>query len=179
MEVLDIIIGLLLFFEILNGFKRGFLAEAGSIFGLLLGIFAGLAFREPMGHLFSSLCGNSERVSSVVGFFVTFLVVYLLITILAKIFEGFLGIVLLGWVNRMAGAIFCLLKGLLFLSILLNLYEAIDKDRSFVGPKKIESSVLYKPVIKIAPNLFPAFKSIILRPDTKKPDLNDSHKKTL
>lgn len=160
MVLIDIIIGSLLLLEIINGYKRGFLAEVGSILGLILGLFVALSFRIPMAHLFSAMDAKAGTWPSVVGFFVTFLLVYLVITILARIFEGFLGFIALGWLNRLAGGLFCMLKGLFILSIFLNLYELVDKDRSFIGVKHIESSVFYKSVLNFAPRFFPSFKLI-------------------
>jgi len=175
MELIDIFIGFILLFEILNGLKRGFLVEAGSLFGFIIGFYAALALRIPMSHFLGIFFTMSERWLSVLGFFFSFLVVYLLITILAKISEGIMSAISLGWVNRLAGGFFCLLKGALVLSIILNLYETIDEDRSFIGAKHAESSVFYKPVLKVAPVLYPAFKSIIGHQLQDKPN-NDSHK---
>jgi len=160
MTLIDVFIGLLLVYEIFRGFKRGFVAEAGSIVGLVVAFYVASAMRGGMAHFLSPVCFNSERWSSAIGFLFIFLVVYLLILILAKIFEGVIGVIALGGVNRLAGGLFCLFKGVLIFSIVLNLYETIDSDRSFIGAKHIESSLLYKPVLKVAPSLFPYFKTV-------------------
>jgi len=176
MELIDVIIGVLLLLEIFKGYKRGFMAEAGSIIGLILGLIVALAFRTPMAHLFSAMYAKEGLWPSVVGFLATFLLVYFVITILAKLFEGFLGFVALGWVNRWAGGLFCFIKGILFLSILMNLNELVDKDHIFIGVKHIESSVLYEPVFDFAPKLFPSFKLINESRQEQKTDTNDSNK---
>jgi len=176
MELIDVFIGLLLLYEVFRGLRRGFVSEAGSIIGIILGFYAASALRGSMAQFLSPICLGSERWSSVIGFLFTFLVVFLLIVILAKIFEGFLGVFALGGVNRLAGGAFCLLKGALVLSIFFNLYEIIDKDRSFVGVKHIESSVFYKPLLKVAPTLFPSFGSDKSHQHPETPDSNDSHK---
>jgi membrane protein required for colicin V production len=176
MEFMDILIGLFLLYEIVRGLKRGFMIEAASIIGIVLAFYAATAFREPMAHLLGPVCFGSERWSSVIGFLFTFLVIYLLIVILAKVFEGILGVFALGGINRLAGGAFCLLKGALVLSIILNLYETIDSDRSFVGSKHIESSVFYKPVLKVAPTIFPLFDSDKSNHQSKRPDSKDSCK---
>ncbi|MDD4922238.1 MAG: CvpA family protein [Bacteroidales bacterium] len=179
MELIDVLIGLLLIYELFRGLKGGFMAEAASIIGLVIAFYAASAFQEKMAHLLSPVCFDSERWSAVIGFLFTFLVVYLLIVILAKIFEGFLGVIALGGVNRLAGGAFCLLKGALVLSIILNLYETIDSDRSFVGVKHIKSSVFYQPVLKMAPALFPSFRSEKLLQHPETTDSNDLHKMTV
>lgn len=176
MELIDVFIGLLLIYEIARGLKRGFVAEAGSIIGLIVAFYTASAMRGSMAHFLSPVCFDSERWSSAIGFLFTFLVVYALIIILSKIFEGFIGVIALGGINRLAGGLFCLFKGVLIFSIVLNLYETIDSDRSFIGVKHVESSVFYKPILKVAPGLFPYFSSYKSHQHPEKPDLDDSHK---
>jgi membrane protein required for colicin V production len=154
----DIVIGLILLLEIFKGLKKGFLGEIGTILGIFFGFFIASASGNTMAGFLSPVCGDSAKWSAVLGFLLTFLVVFSLIVILAKIFEGFLSVLALGWVNRLAGGFFCLLKGALVLSIVLNLYQAIDEDRSMLGPERIESSAFYKPIVKVAPALFPSFR---------------------
>lgn len=160
MELIDFIIGLLLLLEIINGYRCGFLAEIGSIIGLISGFLIASSFLIPMTHFFSEINPKAGPWCSVVAFLFTFLLVYLVITILAKIFEGFLGFIALGWLNRLAGGLFCMLKGVFVLSIFLNLCGVVDKGHHFIGVKHIESSVFYEPVLNFAPLFFPSFKSI-------------------
>jgi membrane protein required for colicin V production len=154
----DWVIGLILVLELLKGFKKGFLSEMGTILGILLGFMIASAGGNTLATFLAPVCGNSEKWSLVVGFLLTFLAVFFLIVILAKIFEGFLSALALGWTNRLAGAVFCLLRGALVLSVVLNLYETIDSDRSMIGFERIESSVFYTPVQRLAPTLFPSVK---------------------
>jgi len=177
--MIDILFAILLISELLRGLKRGFVAEAGTIIGILAGFYIATALNGSMSHLFILICSGSVPWSSVFGFLFTFLVIFLLFAILAKIFEGILGIIALGGVNRLAGGAFCLLKSVLVLSIVLNLYETIDQDRSFVGTKHIESSLLYKPVLNFAPSLFPLFGSVKSHPQPETSESNDSKKITI
>jgi membrane protein required for colicin V production len=177
MELIDVFIGLLLLYELYRGLKRGFVAEAGSILGLVVAFYAASALRGNMAQLLSPVCFNSERWSSAIGFLFTFLVVYTLFVILSKIFEGLIGVIALGGINRLAGGLFCLFKGVLIFSIVLNLYETIDSDRSFIGYKHAESSLLYKPVLKVAPSLFPHFGTVKSHQNPVNPDSDVSHKK--
>jgi membrane protein required for colicin V production len=156
MIFLDLVIGLLLLLDILKGFRKGFLSEAGTILGILFGFLMASAGGNSMARFLAPVCGGSEKWSVVVGFLLTFLAVFFLIVILAKIFEGFLSALALGWTNRLAGAVFCLLRGALVLSVVLNLYETIDDDRSMIGPERIQSSIFYMPVQRLAPTLFPS-----------------------
>ncbi len=152
---IDAVIGLLLIFEIVKGVKNGFASEAGTIVGILAGFFVASSLGNTLGHFLLPFCGNSPQWSGVLGFLATFLVVLLLILILSKVFEGFLNALALGWMNKLAGGFFCFLKGVLVLSIFLNLYQAVDKDCSLIGKEKVKASVFYKPIRNFASSIFP------------------------
>jgi membrane protein required for colicin V production len=155
---IDAVIGLLLILEVLKGFKNGLASEAGTIIGILLGFLVASASGNVMGRMLMPFCGHSPQWSGVLGFLLTFLAVLALILILSKVFEGFLETLSLGWMNKLAGGVFCLLRGALVLSIILNLYQAVDKDCSLLGKERVKTSVFYKPIRNFAPAIFPTFR---------------------
>jgi len=154
---IDAVIGLLLLLDLLKGIKNGLASEAGTILGILAGFVVATSFGTIMARFLLPFCGGSPQWSGVLGFLVCFLVVFLLILILSKIFEGFLNALALGWMNKLAGGFFCFLRGVLVLSIVLNLYQAVDKDCSLIGKEKAKASVFYKPIRNFASALFPSF----------------------
>jgi membrane protein required for colicin V production len=151
----DAVIALLLILDILKGVKNGFATEAGTIVGILAGFFVASALGNTMARLLLPVCGHSTQWSGVLGFLLCFLVVFILILILSKVFEGFLNALALGWMNKLAGGFFCFLRGVLVLSIILNLYQAVDKDCSLIGKEKVKASVFYKPIRNFASSIFP------------------------
>ena len=152
---IDAVIALLLILDILKGVKNGLASEAGTIIGIVAGFFVASVFGNATAHFLLPVCGNSPQWSGVLGFLLTFLVVFLLILILSKVFEGFLNALALGWLNKLAGGFFCFLRGVLVLSIVLNLYQTVDKDCSLIGKEKVKTSVFYKPIRNFASSIFP------------------------
>jgi len=152
---IDAVIGLLLVLDILKGVKNGFASEAGTILGILAGFLVASTFGNTMAHFLLPICGHSPQWSGVLGFLVCFLLVFILILILSKVFEGFLNALALSWMNKLAGGFFCFMRGLLVLSIILNLYQAVDKDCSLIGKEKVKASVFYKPIRNFASSIFP------------------------
>ena len=63
----------------------------------------------------------------------------------------------LGVLNKLLGGIFGGLKIALILSILLLIFNTLNKTIPFVSDEEIESSLLYKPVKSIALMIFPNF----------------------
>ena len=152
---IDAVIGLLLILDVLRGIKNGFASEAGTIVGILAGFFVASLSGNAMARFLSPVCGGSPQWSGVLGFLVCFLAVFVLILILSKVFESFLDALALGWMNKLAGGFFCFLRGVLVLSIVLNLYQAVDKDCSLIGKEKVKASVFYKPIRNFASPIFP------------------------
>ena len=63
--------------------------------------------------------------------------------------------VALGFVNRLLGIVFGLIKSVLILSVIFVVLNAIDARRPFLPKEKIGKSMLYNPISDIAPALFP------------------------
>ncbi len=156
MTWIDIFIGILLLMEAFRGWKKGFMAEIGTIVGIFFAYFLASLSNETMASFLLPVTNGSILGSRVLAFLLTFLAVFALILILSKIFEGFLKVIALDWLNTFAGVVFCTLRGALVLSIVLNIYQKLDTDCSLIGQKTVQKSLLYKPIRKVAPAMFPS-----------------------
>lgn len=165
---LDVVLGLLLALNVFSGFRRGLFEEVGGLAGFIAGVLVALAFDDKVASLLANHFGAGHVWASVLGFLIPFIAVTTVFELGAKLFTQLFKTLSLGWLNRSAGAAFSLLKGLLVLSILINLYERVDEDRSLLG-EHIARSKLYVPVRKAAPTLFPAFRSLIERSMPQRP----------
>lgn len=155
---LDIVLGILLALNIISGYKKGFFEEVGGLVGLIAGLFAAMALDDLVSQFLMNAFSCGVVLANVLGFLIPFLMVFMLFVILSKVFSHFFKILSLGWMNHLAGALFSFVKGVFILSIILNIYEWADKDRSLVGQERIESSRLYKPIQKVVPDLVPIFR---------------------
>ena len=168
MNIIDIILIVPIAWFAYKGFKRGFVIELTSLVALVLGIYAALYFS---GYAATFLIENihlDAKYISVGSFIVTFIVVVFLVYWLGKILEKVINIVALGFVNKMAGGIFGLLKAAVFLSIVILLVNRFNDE--LISTDKKEGSMLYTPVEGIAPLLLNRLKQW---------DLDDSHLKQL
>ena len=172
MNFLDIFLGILLMVELFKGLKNGFFAEIGSIAGLFIGFFAASELNGPFSHLLADVFSMGHAWSSILGFIVPFCAFYVGVLLLAGTFSHIFKTFSLGWMNRLAGGAFNLLKCALILSIFLNLYELADRNRRLIGPERAESSALYEPLLEVAPALIPSF--LNLSSGSKEKDNNDS-----
>jgi hypothetical protein len=68
--------------------------------------------------------------------------------------------VALGFINRAAGALFGMLKFGLIMSVLINFTNIINNQISFIEPEMKDTSILYKPMGKVAQIIIPGLKNI-------------------
>jgi membrane protein required for colicin V production len=66
--------------------------------------------------------------------------------------------VFLGFLNRLAGIVFGILKTAVILSIFLLLFDSVDENVHILPAKQKEQSKLYSPMKQLVPTLFPFIK---------------------
>jgi membrane protein required for colicin V production len=61
----------------------------------------------------------------------------------------------LGWVNRLAGGFFSILKMVLILSVVFNLFQKINFNNWLVKEETFNQSMFYNPIQKVSQLVFP------------------------
>ena len=115
---LDIVIIVVLMITALIGFKRGFTKTVLPLVGIILGLFLAGRFCAPMAGWLSSWL-ESPNQSTIVAFAVIFILVTVVALALSSLMNRLLRLMLLGWVDRLGGAVFGLAIGGLIPAILL------------------------------------------------------------
>ena len=156
MNFLDWFIGFFLVIGLVKGFRNGFFVELASLISILLGIFVAIKFS----YLTKSWLENhgtwNPKTIQVIAFASTFILVIVGVSMLAKIFTSIANFAFLGLVNSILGAVVGLLRSVLVVSILLNLFEKINFDNTFISKKTQEKSMLYLPVQDISKMIYPS-----------------------
>jgi membrane protein required for colicin V production len=155
MNVLDIILGIPLIWAAYKGFTKGFVIEIASLAGLILGIYLASHFSWFTADFLHDVFGWNGRYVAFVSFIITFAVVLISIHLLGKVIEKVVEMVALGFFNRIAGAVFSILKTAFVLSVILFLITSIDFGQRIITPKSKTESLLFKPVASVAPFIFP------------------------
>jgi membrane protein required for colicin V production len=91
-----------------------------SLVGLIVGVVLAGRFYTALGGVFSFI--PNESIADAVAFGAIVIVVMLIAAILANILKWITSLVMLGWVNRLGGAVFGLLLGSIFCGALLTLW---------------------------------------------------------
>ena len=153
-NLLDIIILIPLLLFAWQGYRKGFIIEISTLIALLLGIYFALYFSDYAGSLLTQYFEIDEKYLAIVSFIVTFIVVVIAVIAVGKIVQKFIDLLLLGFLNKLAGAVFGVLKGALLVSILLVIINYFDSGESLIKKEQKQQSVLYQPVASFAPWLY-------------------------
>ena len=156
MNIFDIIIAALLLFGFVRGFLKGLFVEIASLVALIGGVYGAIHFSYFIGDFLNESVSWTEEYISLAAFAGTFIVIIIVVSLLGKALTKFADFVSLGIMNKILGAVFGALKIGLILSIVFIFFSKMNDTIPFIKKETLESSILYNPVKKIAPLLFPS-----------------------
>jgi len=132
MNPFDIIIIVILGYSLVRGIFRGLVKEVSSIIGVLGGFYAAFTYYTMLAKLLSSLIKETAYLN-ILSFLIIFCSVLIVVGILGIIIKYLLNIAFLGWVDRIGGVGFGLVKGILIASILFITFTAfLPKGSAFL-----------------------------------------------
>ena len=158
MNWLDIVIIVLIAIPTLIGLKIGIIKAALSLAGVILGTILA-------GHYYAALAEqltfiSQANLAKIAAFAIILIGVMLIAGVLAAVLKWIVSAVMLGWVNRLGGAIFGFLLGAVFCGALLAIWA------NFLGTEIITSSGLatilldrFPMVLALLPEEFDAVRS--------------------
>ena len=154
MSFLDIILGLLLLWGLVKGFKNGLLVEIASIIAIIAGIFGAIRFSYYAGDYLSQHMEWEERYINIAAFVITFLAIVFIVHIAARFLTKIANFAMLGLLNKIAGAIFGVVKVAIILGALLIFFERVNEAADVVEKETMKQSVLYQPLKEIGDFVF-------------------------
>ena len=160
MSIVDIILGCLILYAIYRGLKNGLFVELASFLSLIIGIYVTIKFSSIMRDFLVNSMSWSPKYISIIAFALTFLAVVAGIHLLAKVFTGITSFAYLGWLNKLAGAVFSVLKTIVALSIVLNLFQKINVNGIIASKETLDASIFYNPIQEISSYVFPSLEKL-------------------
>ena len=129
MNVLDLIIGIILVLFAITGLRKGLIVEAFYLASFLFGAYGAMHFSDAVADWMSDFLNVSEDYLTIISFIVTFIIVLVLVRFLGRIISRLLEAISLGFLDKIGGFIFGVLKGTLLVSVLvmvMNVFGASD-----------------------------------------------------
>jgi membrane protein required for colicin V production len=155
MSYIDIVLGLLLIFAAISGFRKGLVVELVSLAALILGIWGAIEFSDVTSEFLTENLNLKTAHLNIISFVVTFIVIVILVHIVGNVIDKIVETAMMGFLNKLAGMVFGVLKSALILSVILVIFDKIDEDVQILSPDAKAKSKLYTPMRNLAPSIFP------------------------
>ncbi len=163
MTFIDIVFTILLCYALYKGIKNGLFVELASLLALIVGIYVTLKFSHLMKNVLEGYVSWNPKYIEIAAFALTFILVVVAIHFLAKILTKIADFAFLGWINKLAGAGFSMLKMLLMLSVLILFFEKINSNNALAKQETLDASIFYNPTKEIAAFIFPHIEDLYER----------------
>lgn len=155
MSGIDIILAALILFGLIRGFMKGFFVEVASLAALFAGIYGAIHFSNYASDFLQSKVDWDDKVINITAFVITFVIIVFAIAFAGKALTKLADFAALGIINKLLGGVFGGLKIALILSVLLFVFDKMNKTIPFTDEKILNESILFQPVKTLAPSIFP------------------------
>jgi membrane protein required for colicin V production len=155
MNVIDLFIIIIASYFITRGFFRGFISELAIVLGLVFGYILTITYLGLVSEiLFIYLPKIPLLLINIIAFLLIFFVTNLIIRLGAGVITKTLNFVMLGWLNRLLGAFFGLIKSVIIMSFLVFLIELFPVVTPILEKIGAGDSILYKVLEIFGPEFF-------------------------
>ncbi len=156
MNLLDAFVAIWLCLGLIKGYRNGFFVELASLISIMLGIYVAIRFSFITKSYLEKEVSCDPKTLQVAAFALTFIIVIIVVSCLAKAFTSIANFASLGFLNNFLGAFIGLLRTILVVSILLNLFQKINFESGFISKEMKKKSTLYPMVQEVSKNIYPA-----------------------
>lgn len=154
MSSLDLLLLLPIGLGFIFGLFKGLIRELTSLAAIVLGIYGAKLTAPFVSGLLMDRFDISAGVAKPVAYILLFAAIGLTLLLVANMIDKFLESISLGGLNKFMGGVFGALKYALIMSVLLNVFNALDSRFSLLSNEKKEASYGYLPLLKFGPVLW-------------------------
>ena len=158
---LDIVIIICVAVGLIKGLRDGFVKQLMSFIALVLAIFFAGKIAIPLrDFVLRFITGNDIYIPivSAVCYIVAFILILLLINLLGKLVSLAIKMTPARPLDILLGGIFGMFIWILSLSILLNIFSALDANATIIPKTTQTKSIFYERVKKVVPTVYPVLK---------------------
>ena len=155
MNIFDIILGIILIFAFIKGMKKGLFVTLASFIGLVLGVIAAIYFSEYAAEYINNWFNWSEQTSNIAARVITFIGVVIVINWAGKFLTKLADFAFLGIFNKLLGGVFNVLIIAFIISVIFMFINQWNSTDYIISEEKTKDSILYEPIIALAPMVLP------------------------
>lgn len=152
LNYIDLAVICLLLYGLARGAYRGFFVEVASLLALVLGVFGALHFSSFTAALLSAYIEWGYL--PLLAFALTFIGIMIGVAWIGKLLTKLAKVVLLGFLNRLLGAVFGACKWLVICGVLVWILGQIDVFFNILPDTLTEDSLVFEPLKELGSYLF-------------------------
>ena len=149
MNTLDIILLAAAGIGMLYGFKTGLVKQLTLGAGVVIGLLQATIFYQQAGIWINELSDWDSWICNALGFAAILIAIAIIINLAGTILRWLLKIILLGWADRILGAVFSIFVATALVVFGVKISNSVFPDNNVTGQTEQENSVLYKEVAKL------------------------------
>ena len=161
MSIIDIILLICFVPALVSGIRKGFISQVISIISIIAGVWVSYEFSSVVGTWLGQYIEAAENVLKLIAFILIMTGVFAGLALLGKLLEGIISFVMLGWVNKLLGVVFALLKTGLIVGLLIMAFCSLNNNLHLVSEEVLAESILFTPLKNAAYTIFPYLKTLI------------------
>ena len=163
MATLDIILLICFIPGIIRGISKGFLEQALSLAGIVLGVWAAFKFSALVCGWLKPYLSLSDTTLNVVAFALILIAVSIVVLLVAKLLTKVLEMSMLGWLDKILGLAFALVVNGLLLGVFIILFDTLNLKFGFVKPEVLDASIVYTTLRDLSCLVFPYLKAFFFK----------------
>ena len=161
MAILDIILLLCFVPAIVSGISKGFVKQVVDLAAILLAAWAAFHFSTVMGEWLCQYITLEKSILNVISFILIIIVTAVVLNLVGALITKALKAVSLGFVNRLLGLVFAILKVAVILGLVILLFETLNSTLHIVKPEATADAVVYNALKEAAEKVFPILKTFV------------------
>jgi membrane protein required for colicin V production len=147
---------------VIGGLMNGLVRQVASLVALILGIWAGWHFSSLVAQGIQVFIKNNDSLVNIISFAIVFIIVLILVNMIGRGLSKIVQLALLGWLDKLLGVIFGIVKYTFVLSVLIYFINSLNDLYSFIPDDLFSGSRLFPILEKIAPSVFPYLEKLSL-----------------
>ena len=155
MNYLDIILVIPLLWGLYKGVSKGIIKELASLVALIIGIYGAVHFADSIQPYIKNSLSIESSFLPILSFAITFIGIVLVVRFIGYIVDKIIKLVALGFISRVLGGVFGVLKTAFIISALLLVVNTFDYYLNLIPLEQKNASVLYRPLSNMIPSIVP------------------------
>lgn len=161
MGAIDIILLLCFIPAIVQGISKGFVGQVVALASVILGAYLAFHFSTAVSEWLAGYIAADGNMIKIISFAVIVIVVIIVLNLIGGLISRVLRLVMLGWLNKFLGICFAILKTVIILGLIINLFDGLNANWHLIKPETLDASVLYNGIRNICQQIFPFLHGLI------------------